>query len=122
MVAKANRRKFEVKKIDSTLDFDLGDETFHAKPELSGIALISFVRSIQSVNQDGELTDADPASATEVLDVLLGLLKHALGPREYDRFIDYMDSDDIVVPIETIMEIVQYLIQEYTGGNPTEAS
>lgn len=122
MVAKAKIRKFEVKKITETLDFEVGDEVFHAKPELSGIALITFVRSIGEIQDETELAEGESGNSVETLDLLLGLLKNALGPKEYARFEDYMDSDGIIVPIETIMEIVQFLIQEYTGGTPTEAS
>lgn len=121
MVAKAKIKKFEVKKVEHTLDFEVGDEVFHAKPELSGIALIGFVRAIQDVNSE-ENIEQDTSRSIEVLDVLLGLLKNALGPKEYRRFEEFMSREDIVVPIETLMEIVNFLIQEYTGGVPTEAS
>lgn len=118
MVAKAKIKRFNVEKVEGTLPFELGDETFHAKPKLSGITLINFVRGIQEASTDvGE----DAAQNTAVLDLLLGLLRDALGPMEHKRFLEYVESDGIYVSMETIMEISQYLISEYTEA-PTEAS
>ena len=119
MVAKAKIKRFEVEKITETLDFEVGEEVFHAKPKLSGIALLNFVRGISKTKEVQE--DGSEAGNSEILDLLLSMLKDALGPKEYRRFEDYTSSDDIYVPIETIMEIVQYLIEEYTQS-PTEAS
>lgn len=118
MVAKAKVKKFEVEKVEGTLDFQLGDETFHCRPKLSGIALIEFVRTIQKVREQGEESEESGAAT---MDALLNLLQQAMGPEEYKRFVDYTSSDDIYVSMETIMEIVQYLIGEYTQS-PSEAS
>lgn len=118
MVAKAKVKKFEVEKVEGTLDFELGDETFHCRPKLSGIALINFVRTIQKVREEGEESEASGAST---MDALLELLQSAMGPKEYQRFVEYSSSEDVYVSMETIMEIVQYLIGEYTDS-PSEAS
>lgn len=118
MVAKAKIKRFEVEKVEGTLPFELGDETFHAKPRLGGITLINFVRGVQEAN---EAADDEETRGTAVLDLLLGLLKNALGTKEYDRFRDYTEQEGIYVPMETIMEIAQYLVSEYTES-PTEAS
>lgn len=118
MVTKAKIKKFEVEKVEGTLDFQLGDETFHCKPRLSGITLINFVRGVQKANEDAE---QDETKGTAVLDLLLDLLRDALGAKEYARFIDYTQQEGIYVPMETIMEISQYLVSEYTQS-PTEAS
>lgn len=119
MVAKAKIKRFEVEKVDGTLDFELGDETFHAKPKLSGITLINFVRGVQEANEVAE--GDDESRGTAVLDLLLELLQNALGAKEYKRFTDYIEQDGIYVSMETVMEIAQYLVSEYTGS-PTEAS
>lgn len=118
MVAKAKIKRFEIEKVEGDLPFELGDETFHAKPKLSGITLINFVRGVQEAN---EASEGDEAKSTAVLDLLLGLLENALGPKEYARFLEYTEQDGIYVPMETIMEIAQYLVSEYTDS-PTEAS
>ena len=118
MVAKAKIKRFEIEKVDGTLDFELGDETFHAKPKLSGITLINFVRGVQEAN---EATEDDESRGTAVLDLLLGLLENALGAKEYKRFNEYIEQDGIYVSMETVMEIAQFLVGEYTES-PTEAS
>lgn len=118
MVAKAKIKKFEVEKVEGTLDFELGDEVFHCRPKLSGITLINFVRGVQKAN---EASEGDESKGTAVLELLLELLEDALGAQEYKRFIEYTEQPDIYVSMETIMEISQYLVGEYTQS-PTEAS
>lgn len=118
MVAKAKIKRFEVEKVEGDLPFELGDETFHARPSLSGITLINFVRGIQEAN---EAVEDDGVKSTAVLELLLGMLKNALGPKEYDRFQEYTEQPDVYVSMETILEIAQYLVSEYTDS-PTEAS
>lgn len=118
MVAKAKIKRFEIEKVEGDLPFELGDEVFHAKPRLSGITLINFVRGVQEANEASEDEDT---KGTAVLDLLLGLLQSALGPKEYDRFRKYTEKDGVYVSMETIMEIAQYLVSEYTES-PTEAS
>lgn len=118
MVAKAKIKRFEIEEVSGDLPFELGDETFHAKPKLGGITLINFVRGVQEAN---EASDNEESKGTAVLDLLLGLLKSALGPKEYGRFLEYTEKDGVYVSMETIMEIAQYLVSEYTES-PTEAS
>ena len=65
MVAKAKVKRFEVEKVDGTLDFELGDETFHAKPKLSGITLINFVRGFRRLTRLPRTTNlAEPPYLT----------------------------------------------------------
>lgn len=118
MVAKAKIKRFEVEKVEGTLDFELGDETFHCKPRLSGITLINFVRGVQKANEAAEDEDS---KGTAVLDLLLNMLEDALGDTEYKRFTDYTAKEGVYVSMETIMEIAQYLVGEYTQS-PSEAS
>ena len=115
-VQKAKIKKFEVEKVEGTLDFELGDETFHCRPSLNGLTLIEFVRGVQRAQEDSE-----EGSNIEVLELLLGILKDAMGPTEYSRFTQYLNNPEINVPMETVLGIAQYLIEEYTSS-PTEAS
>lgn len=118
MVAKAKIKRFEVEKVEGTLDFELGDEVFHAKPKLSGITLINFVRGVQ---QAKEVAEEEDSAGAAILELLIGILEDALGPEEYNRFVNYTSNGEVYVSMETIMEISQYLVGEYTG-TPTEAS
>lgn len=118
MVTKAKIKKFEAEKVEGTLDFQVHEEVFHAKPRLSGITLINFVRGVQKAN---DASEDEETKGTAVLDLLLDLLEDALGETEFKRFTDYTSRPDLYVSMETIMEISQYLVGEYTQS-PTEAS
>ena len=118
MVAKAKIKRFEVEKVEGTLDFGLGDEVFHAKPRLSGITLINFVRGVQKAQ---EASADDDSAGSAILELLIGILEDALGDEEYKRFVDFTSNGEVYVSMETIMEISQYLVGEYTQ-TPTEAS
>lgn len=88
--------------------FDIADETFTAKPDIQGIVLMDFLE---------ESTSGGVSSIV----AFKSFLKEALEEEEYKRFNTYLRTAPKQIPVETITEIVQFLIEEYTS-RPTKAS
>lgn len=90
------------------LSFDLYDETFNCRPELQGAVVLEFLSA----------ADSDGGEAAKQI---LGFYKHALEPESHERFIALIEDPERIVDLETLTEIVAWLIEEYTS-RPTQAS
>lgn len=88
---------------DEPLTFRLYDETFHAVPSIQGKLLMGLVKDS---NMD------DPAESAAMV---LGFFDKVLVPESLARFNDLMESKDKIVPVETMAEIVGWLVEEYSG-------
>ena len=85
------------------LTFALYGETFHAVPAIQGKTLMGLVKG---ANID------DPS---ESADMVLGFFDKVLLPESQTRFQTLTDSQDKIVPVETLAEIVGWLVEEYSG-------
>ena len=90
------------------ITFDLLSESFEARPRLQGAVILEFLSVID---------DGSSASAAQ----LLTLIKAALVEESWTRFDALIHNPDTIVEIETIGEIVSFLVEEYTS-RPTKAS
>lgn len=86
-----------------TLSFSLYDETFTAIPALQGKTLMKLIKDS---NVD------DPGQSAEMV---LGFFEKVLVPESLERFNALMDSEDKIVPVDTMAEIVGWLVEEYSG-------
>lgn len=107
------RKSFSPKKKAAAkpVEFDLLDETFTAVPKIPGITLLEFIASGEG---DGE---GNGAVAKGILDYL----KSSMKKDEYKRFHAFVSDPDNEIEIDTLSEIVGYLIEQQSS-RPTEAS
>lgn len=91
------------------LTFDLYDETFECRPQIQGNTLLTFVK--QANSEDG----------SEATDALLNIFKRVMKEEEYERFEALCTNDDTVVPVDTLGDIVAWLMEQYSG-RPTPES
>lgn len=91
------------------LEFVLHGETFNCRPLLQGAVILDFLSA--GNDETGSGTAAQ----------ILGIFPSALYPEDYVRFTALIRDPDRIVDLETLSEIVGYLIEEYTS-RPTKAS
>jgi hypothetical protein len=114
--AKKKRHKsFKVKNIDDAepLTFDLGGEEFNCYPEVQGKTILDIMR----VASEG---DEDTRGVMMAVSVLT-FFEKVMPPEEYERFGKLMEYPKRIVPMDTLSEIMSWLIEEYTD-RPTEPS
>lgn len=85
------------------LSFALFGETFDAVPKVQGKLLIELVKK------------ADSEDAAQSATMILGFFEDVLLEESYTRFDALISSTDKVVEVETLAEIVGWLMEEYTN-------
>jgi hypothetical protein len=91
------------------LEFTLFEETFKCRPQLQGATLLTYSKRFASED------------LAEVNAAFLDFFESALKTESYKAFKAVIESEDKIVNIETLGEIAEWLIEEYTD-RPTEAS
>lgn len=89
------------------VSFDLYDETFNCYKQIHGVTLLTFVKRASS--DDGK----------EATDALLSIFERVMPNEEYERFVALCDDPEKVVPVETLGEIIGWLMEVYSE-RPTE--
>lgn len=89
------------------LTFDLNGNEFKAHPAIPGSVLLEFVRDAGSEN------GGDSAKA------LYNFLSSALPDEEYEKLQKVLHDPETIIEIETIGEIVSWLVEEYSS-RPTQ--
>jgi hypothetical protein len=115
---KKRHKSFKVVNIDDSepLSFDLGDEEFIVYPEVQGKAILDIMKSAAEGDEDTR----GVMMAISVLDFFAKVMP----PEEHERFTKLMEDPKRIVPIETLSEIMSWLIEEYTNRptGPSSAS
>jgi len=94
--------------VDKTpLSFKLHDEEFNCRPSLQGKVLLSMV---------GAADSDDPTAMAKMMDDFFGV---ALIEGDSDRFKALLEDPEKVVTVETLAEIVGWLVEQYTA-RPTQ--
>lgn len=88
---------------DKPLTFELYDETFYAVGQIQGKTLMGLVKN------------ANVEDAAESADTLIGFFDEVLLEESLERFNKLTTSKDKIVPVETLAEIVGWLVEEYSG-------
>lgn len=91
------------KNSDEPLTFRLYDETFHAVPAIQGKTLMGLIK-------DANIEDPSESAA-----MVIGFFDKVLVPESLERFTALTESKDKIVPVETLAEIVGWLVEEYSG-------
>lgn len=89
------------------ITFKVYDQEFSCIPSLPGRTLLKLV------SQSG--TDDASAMANTIEDFFATCLME----KDKDRFFELLDNPEKVVPVETLAEIVAWLVEEYSG-RPTQ--
>lgn len=85
------------------LSFELYGETFNAVPSLQGKVLM------------GLISKSDINNAAASAGMIVEFFDKVLTPESLTRFNTLTDSSDKIVPVETLAEIVGWLVEEYSG-------
>jgi len=85
------------------LTFALYGETFQAVPAIQGKTLMGLIK--------GADIDNPAASA----DLVITFFDKVLTPESLERFNALVDSSDKSLPVDTLAEIVGWLVEEYSG-------
>lgn len=110
MAARNNTKSFSSKKTKAEpIKFTLEDQEFEVYGNVPGSVLLEFMEY------------AGSESAAETAKGIRYYLEHSMDKATYKRFKTLIDDPDILIDIETLSEIVSYLIEERTS-RPTEAS
>jgi hypothetical protein len=112
---KKRHKSFEVKNLDDAepLDFDLGGENFVCYPEVQGKTILDIMRAAAEGDEDTR----GVMMAVSVLD----FFEKVMPPEEHERFSKLMEDPKRIVPMDTLSEIMSWLIEEYTD-RPTQPS
>lgn len=92
----------------SDLTFTLGKETYTCYDEIQGACILDFIAAADE-------------SASKAGARILPFFDDVLSPAELERFNKQIKSPDEIIEMETLSEIVAWLIGEYTS-RPTKAS
>jgi hypothetical protein len=89
------------------LSFKLYDEEFECVPQIQGTTMLNLVL---------ESSSDEPGAAAKVI---VNFFKQVLKDESYTRFEALVNDKDKIVTVETLSEIVGWLITEY-GDRPEE--
>lgn len=90
----------------AALDFDLNDRKFHCTEMIPGAALLDFA---------AKLKDEDPAAMAEAVWEFFDM---AIVEDEREGFREFIRDPKQRVGIETLMEIAEWLMEEFMGEIP----
>ncbi len=88
------------------IGFELYGEEYECNPAIQGRDLLLFSKGATSDD------------TSEVTDSLLMFFEKVLKPESMERLNELWDDPERIVPIETMTDIIEYLIEEYTDADP----
>lgn len=91
------------------IEFELEGETFEAYGEVPGAVLLDFIAA--ATKEDGGNTAA----------AIMGYLKSSMNKENYKRFDALTRDPEKVIQLQTLSDIVSYLVEERTN-RPLESS
>ena len=92
---------------DEPVTFQLYGETFRCRPAMQGTALIQFI-----ADASGDDTGAGAKAVLSFFDL-------AIVEADHDRWHELTLSEDHIVPMETLSEIMDWLVEQYSA-RPTQ--
>lgn len=93
---------------DEPITFQLYGETFRCVPAMQGFAMVKFMVDASAEEDVG-------ANASAIIDIL----NYALVASDRERFTAMAESEDRIIPLDTLTEIMDWLVEQYTG-RPTQ--
>lgn len=92
-----------------SLSFKLYGEEFECRKSIQGKTLLKF-----AANSDSEKT-------AESTGAIFGFFEEALAPESNERFQKLLDDPNKIVSIETLSEIIGWILEQYSN-RPTQVS
>lgn len=115
-VKKSDRHVFKTKsQVDALpdIEFELYDTVFKARPRIQALKLVEFIET-NSGEEDSNLVHS-------FREMLFPFFKSTLYKESYDSLMEMCASDDSVLVPEDLVEIFQWLLEQYTD-RPTSGS
>lgn len=117
----AVRRAFKSKNKNKRKPFDISieGETFTCRGGISGGLLLKVIGAFSSINEaevdeeTGEET-VDFKSMTKMDDLMRDFFNLAIIRSDQERFFEFLDNPDNEIELETLMEVMQWLIGVYS--------
>ncbi len=91
------------------VSFDLYGETYNCYKQIHGVTLLRFVQ------------DANSEDGSKATSAMLDIFKRVMPKDEYARFEELCNDPETVVPVDTLGEIVGWLMEVYSE-RPTKQS
>lgn len=91
------------------IELNIYEQTFSVRGAMSGVRLLKIMRAL-----DGNQREGDESTT----DAVLGFLSDAFLVADRERGMDFLENSDPPVEFPLLMEIVQWLVEQYVG-NPT---
>lgn len=92
------------------IELEIHDQKFAMKGGMSGLALLGIMSAL-----DG---DVESLQGSSVADTFRTFLSEAFLEEDRERGMNYLINSDPPVTFPVLLEIIQWLVEEYTG-NPT---
>lgn len=90
------------------MTLELYDQSFQIRGEMSGLRILKVIEALDG-SDEGEGMDVA---------VLIKFIADSFLAEDRERGVEYLTGDDPVIPLPVLIDVVQWLIGEYTG-NPT---
>lgn len=94
------------------MELNVNDASFKVRGAMSGIRLLHVITALE-----GDMGDDMNGSA--MTETLLKFLGDAFLIEDRERGLDYLENSDPPVELTTIIDIIRWLVEEYTA-NPTQ--
>jgi len=99
---------------DEVVEFDVNGVNFQCRSQISA-GVVMKMGSLLGGDEDA----VENLKVNEMIDVIKEFFNHALKPDYRKPFFNMLDDPDTPVPLQTLIEIVQWLAEMYTGNRPT---
>lgn len=95
------------KKAPEPIEFELEGETFEAYGQVPGTVLLEFI----------EASSKEDSSGTA--GAILGYLKSSMNKENFAKFDKLTRDPEVLIELNTLADIVKYLIEERAADRPT---
>lgn len=100
---------------DEPVMFDINGIEFQCRPQISAGIILRMGELLGGDDSNG----VEQVAVPELIAVIKDFFHHALKPNFREPFFRLLDDPDTPVPLQTLIDIVQWLAATYTGNRPT---
>lgn len=91
------------------MELNIYDQTFKVRGKMSGVRLLHVMSAM----------DGNTESEVSITKVIMKFLSDALLTEDRARGLDYLENSDPPIDLPMLIEIIQWLVEQYTA-NPTQ--
>lgn len=96
------------------MELNIHDQTFKVRGAMSGIRLLHVMSAME-----GDPGEGENQKSNAITETLLQFISDSFLTEDRARGVDYLENSDPPVELPTLIEIIQWLVEEYTA-NPTQ--